>query len=514
MKGFTTMPKIFSLCTLTGKKINLFALIIIIGSQMAYGKTLKVLMVRDGSSPYSELASGDVLGTFNKAVLGQLLSINDAFELQPELLKSWKWNISDNSYDLYLKENLTFQDGTPITSKDLEFALLRGFFSKENSFYEIYLGNILGVEKIKPSTAFSSGIVDGVKITGPLSIKVILKSPNPSFLYSLATPFFSFVEKSALKDDFLTWKKWPVGAGPYMVENETSEMISLMRNPSSSHAIDSPDSIILYKKDVANAEYDISYSPEKNLNQLYKSRDASLIYTLFFTNQNELSKCKDFRDAIATGINRKELIEADSASRPALSFLTSAHWHDQSIRDEYSLEKAKASFSRLPAHLKDKTWKIAVFSYGDFSEEKSRVVNNLKSQFAKFGFKTKFIPTDEKFLSKEMATECPLKFSGRVSDNVDPLLMYASFKTNSAYRYDNAQNDSVYDSLYEDASRAAGTEDRISTLKKLARYTIDKRFIVPLYEHLQLYHYSGKSIESFGTQNSSLILDLSQVRKK
>lgn len=500
-------------CTSMVKRINFFILILLmLGSQMANGRTLNVLMVKDGSSPYSEHASGDVLGTFNKAVLGQLLSITNTFELQPELLKSWKWNSSDNSYDLFLRESLFFHDGKPITSVDLEFALLRGFFSSDRSFYEIYLGNILGVEKIKPGTKFSSGIVDGIKITSPLSLKVILKAPNPSFLYSLATPFFSFVEKSALKDDLLTWKKWPIGSGQYIVVGETSEKISLKKNINGSGAI--PQSIDIYKKEVPGIQYDLSYSPAKDLNSIYKSKDASLIYTLFFTNQNELSKNSDFRDAIAFGVDRTALVGSDSSSRAALSFLTSAHWMDPSVKDEYNVEKAKASFSKIPSKLKDKTWKIAVFSYGDFSPEKSHVTNILKTQFSKFGFKTEFIPTSEKFLSKELATECPLKFSGRVSDNVDPLLMYASFKTNSAYRYDNAQNDSYYDQLYDDASKAAGTEERISTLKRLAKYTVEKRFMIPLYEHLQIYYYNQKSIESFGMQNSSLVLALDQITYK
>lgn len=55
---------------------------------------LKILLVRDGSKPYAENAGGDVLSTFNKAVLGQLLMTADTFELQAV-------QIMFNSHNLY-----------------------------------------------------------------------------------------------------------------------------------------------------------------------------------------------------------------------------------------------------------------------------------------------------------------------------------------------------------------------------------------------------------------------------
>jgi len=495
-------------------KSNLLVFVLL-GAQMTHGSTLKILMTKDSSSPYSEYSSGDILAAFNKAVLGQLLTAKDTFELQPDLLKSWKWDSTDNSYELFLRENLTFHDGSPVKAEDLEFTLLRGFFSKQTSFYEIYLGNILGVDKIKPGTKFVSGLVKGVQITGPYSVKILLKSPNPSFLYSLATPFFSFVKKTALNDDLLTWKKWPVGAGPYMIIDETPEKISLSKRQGLNSLNNSgPEKIELYKQDSPKVNFDVSYYPNSNTPSIYKSDEASAIYTLFFTNQNELSKYKDFRQAISFGIDRDELIKNDNLSIPTSSFLTSAHWKIDKEDKLYDLEKAKYYFLKIPLQLREKKWKIAVFSVGALTEEKKHVTNRLADQFAKFGFKVEFFASNEKFLSKQTATDCPLKFSGRVSDNIDPLLMFASFKSNSAYRYDNAQNDLKFDKLYEEAAKAVGTAARVDTLKKLSKYTIDNNFMIPLYENLEAYYYNPNSVMSFGEQSNSLTLAIEQIHLK
>ena len=500
--------------TLLNKLIEPFRLLvlIILWSLTVNASQMNVLLLRDGSKPYAANAGGDVLSTFNKAVLGQLLLTTDSFELQPGLLKDWKWSSKDGTYELILKDNLTFHDGSPVTSADLEFTLLRGFFSSERSFYEIYLGNILGVEKIAPGTKFRSGLVEGVKITGPLTVVVKLKSPNPSFLYALTRAYFSFSKRSALNDDLITWKKWPIGAGAYMVEDENDDRILLKKR---SKILPGNDSIALYKKVVPNINYDISFFPISQKMSTYQSKDPSAIYTIYFTNQNVLSANSDFRKALKYGINRNDLIAGDELAKPSYEFLPSSYWkNDASIIINYDLELAKSYFSRLPISMKEKVWPIPVYSFGGFSEQRKAEFAKLNSQFAKFGFKANFYPSTEKFLSKKTAIESPISYSGRVCNNVDPLLMFSSFKSRSPHKYDNSQNDLEYDKLFEEASKAVTTENRISTLKKLSKYTIDHDFMVPLYESNQAYFYNPKTIASFGEQTNAITLFLDEIKIK
>ena len=131
-----------------------------------------------------------------------------------------------------------------------------------------------------------------------------------------------------------------------------------------------------------------------------------------------------------------------------------------------------------------------------------------------FGFKVDFFPTDQKFLSKELATQSPISIAGRVCNNVDPLLMFSSFKSESPYQYDNSQNDPAFDGLFEIASKAVSTDDRITTLRKLSKYTLDKNFMIPMYENLQAYYFDPNTIKTFGNQSNPITLFLDQIEMK
>jgi ABC-type transport system substrate-binding protein len=473
---------------------------------------LKIIFTLDGSNPYAENAGATQLSTFNKMVLGQLLTMTDSFELQPGLLKDWKWNSKDGSYELKLKDGIKFHDGTNVTSEDLEFTLLRGFFSKQRSFYEIYLGNIKGVEKIEPGTKYRSGLVEGIKITGPLTVKVTLKQPNPAFLYSLTVPYFSLSKKSELNEDLMTWKKWPIGAGEYFVASEDENKVTLKKKDPSHTGI---DNIILYKKNVPNEKYDISLFPLDQKMQCQHSEEPASIFALFFTNQNELSANSNFRESIKYGINRSELIEGDTASKPAFEFLPSAFWrNDSSIQTPYNLEKARSLFLKVPEKLRNKTWKIPVFSFGEISKERLIYINRLKEQLARVGLKVEFYPSSEKFLSQKSSAESPFRFSSRVCSNVDPLLMFGSFKSRSPYQFDNSQKDTEYDKLFDKAAEATSKESRVSTLRQLSKYMLDHNFAIPLYENHETYYFNPLTIESLGKQTNSITLSIDEIKLK
>jgi oligopeptide transport system substrate-binding protein len=484
------------------------AAILFLWGGVVEARELKVLMLEDGSSPYAENASGDILSTFNRVVLGQLLYADKNLELQPGLLSTWKWNSQDGSYDLTLKSGLKFHDGSDVTAADLEFNLLRGFFSKQRSFYEIYLKNILGVEDVPEGTAFKSGIVKGVSITGPLSVKVRLRNPNPSFLYSLTIPYFSLRKHSALNNDLLTWKHWPIGAGTFKVAGEDNDRILLTALAKAAPF----DQISVYKRAANGVKFDVSFSPNASTPATYASEDASAVYTLFFTNQNALSALKDFRDAIYYGVDRSALIKSDPHSKVATEFLPSAYWRNKDLVPEYNVAKAKLHFAKVPDQLRSRTWRIPVFSFGPLSDEKRKVVDELERQFAAFGFKAEFYPSSEKFLNQKTATDVPMRFTGRICDNADPLLMFSSFQTDSPYRYDNSQNDKVFDGLFSEAAKAIGSDARVSTLRKLSKYTIEHRFMLPLYENLQILYFNPKTVESFGHQPTASILTLQNLR--
>jgi len=101
-------------------------------------------------------------------------------EPEPSLAESWEGSDDARSYTFTLRDDVTFSDGTPLTSSDVVFSLNR-------------LKNLQG------SGAF---LLDGVTITAPDAKTVVVASeePNPALLRILATPQTSVLNAKVLKE--------------------------------------------------------------------------------------------------------------------------------------------------------------------------------------------------------------------------------------------------------------------------------------------------------------------------
>lgn len=472
-------------------------------------RILKVLMTNSENSVYSETADGLVLSTFNYAVRSSLFKVDENLEVSPEVIKHWQWNAKEKTYIFTLDPNFRFHDGSTPNSKDLEFSLLRGFFSEKRNFYEIYLNNIEGVKAVKKNVKFKSGIVSGIKILNELTIQVKLDQLNPSFLYSLTRPYFSLTSQKFQNSDQITWKKWPVGVGSFKVVKEDEIKLTL----ESIDKLNKLSNILVYNKFDEKSEFDISFINNKIPNQKkFINKDPASIKALFFNKENELSKNINFRKAMFFTINRNTLLDGIESSSPSYQFLTTSYWHNKRIKDERDIDLAKSYIKLIPDGLKSRTWNVPVYSNStELSEQSKLITSRLKKQLSEVGLDFNFYPSNEKFLSQITATKSPFLISGRVCDNLDPLLMFGSFRTNSAYKFDNAQNDVKFDELYRLAEMATDSEDRLKTMHALSNYTLENQFIIPISEDKVTYYFNPKTIKNLGVQKSPIVLDFNQI---
>ena len=180
---------------------------------------LHVKLPFNNKLPFDKDAPVDTIYATITPILGQLIYTSNSYDLEPGLLQSFNWDFENGAYILKLKPDLKFHNGREVTSEDLEFSILRGFYSSKPSFFLAFLNNIKGIEAIKGEKKFKSGKVTGIEILDKKTIRVKLNEPNPSFLHSLARAYFSVVPIETLEADYETWKKYPVGAGAYKVEN-------------------------------------------------------------------------------------------------------------------------------------------------------------------------------------------------------------------------------------------------------------------------------------------------------
>ncbi len=475
-------------------------------------KTINILLGHTNTAPYSENASGGILSTFNAAVLGQLIKTDKNFNLIPGHLESWEWDYQNSEYVLKIRKGLKFHNGREIKSTDLEFSLLRGFYSEQQSFYRTYLSNIKGVNKIKPGTKYKSGLVDGVTIKDEHTVSVKLNTPNPNFLLGLTGPYFSFKPIEELKDDYITWKSKPIGAGLYQVIEEYKDGVTKLKRIVKKNGF--ADFVNLYT--IANDQsYDLSIfeSPDLDFSKLSVdiSELPSDVILFTYSNQNSISKTSEFKEFFKNSINKSDIVKDLPETSITDEILPKHLWGRSEITFKNNPNLAKSILENKIKTLKSEPIRICVFSGPKLSKQRSIILNRMQDSFKKLGVEIEFETTLNKFYTKSEAKRCHVFMAGMVSDYIDPLVMFSSLTNRSAYLFNKPKNDPTLEELYIEASNNVQKDSRIESLRKLSKYVSEKNIVYPLAENRKKTFYNNNTIKSLGNQNQPLTLFIDQI---
>jgi len=145
-------------------------------------------------------------------------------------LKTWTYK---------LRQGVKFEDGTPVTSKDVKYAVARTFDREKLPYGPSYFmttldaGSYLGPYKERDLNKFT-----GISTPDDSTVVFHLREPNSEFDYLAAMPQTAPVP--AAKDtDGTGYERSPVSTGPYKVQQyEQSKSLTLVRNPSWDAATD------------------------------------------------------------------------------------------------------------------------------------------------------------------------------------------------------------------------------------------------------------------------------------
>lgn len=158
------------------------------------------------------LAASDVDKDLSALVYSGLLRATSGGKYIPDLAKELTISPDGRTYHVVLKDNLTFQDGTPLTAEDVEFT----------------------IQKIQDSTIKSPQrpAWDGVIATkaSPTEINFILKQPYASFVDNLTVgilPKHIWKDVPADEFSFSQFNVTPIGSGPYKVRDIKRNSIGL-----------------------------------------------------------------------------------------------------------------------------------------------------------------------------------------------------------------------------------------------------------------------------------------------
>jgi peptide/nickel transport system substrate-binding protein len=139
------------------------------------------------------------------------------------------------TWTYHLKDGLKFDDGTPITSKDIKWGVERAF-APELPGGIPYLRDWLagGVDYKGP---YKGKELDSIQTPDDKTIIFKLRKPEGDFPYVATATQFAPVPKT--KDDGTGYEKHPVSSGPYKVQShEQDKSLVLVRNPYWSRTVD------------------------------------------------------------------------------------------------------------------------------------------------------------------------------------------------------------------------------------------------------------------------------------
>lgn len=157
-----------------------------------------------------------------------LYRLNPDLQIEPDLAETFSINTDGNVYTFTLRANLTFADGSPLTTEDVIYSWERAADpDTESSTARTYLGDIQGfIEKLEGK----ADSISGLKAIDDRTLVVALTGPKPYFLAKLTYPTTFIVDRNNVKGN--DWVFKANSSGPYQIkEYKETEVMIFERNP-------------------------------------------------------------------------------------------------------------------------------------------------------------------------------------------------------------------------------------------------------------------------------------------
>ena len=204
------------------------------------GGTLKFAAAQDADFWDTTRAYYGVVWDFMRYYSRQLLTYKTepgktGAELTPDLASGpAKISADGKTYTYTLRDGITWEDGKPITSKDIKYGIERQWAQDVLSGGPVYLKNTLDPKgeypgPYKDKTADKLGL-KAIETPDDKTIVFKLPSPNSDFEQMLAMPSASPVRQD--KDTKSKYTLHPFSSGPYKFQSYTpNKSVALVRNP-------------------------------------------------------------------------------------------------------------------------------------------------------------------------------------------------------------------------------------------------------------------------------------------
>jgi len=201
----------------------------------ASGGTLVVDYISDFSSLDTALCYDTQCYPWTHALYDQLVGydtahgsglnlIPDAAAAMPALSNGGK------TYTFQLRHDVRFWNGRPVTAADWAYSFQRIIDPKSKAGAAAFWQGIVGAPEF---VAGKARTVSGIKASGTYTLRIDLQSPDSTFLYVLAMPFGSVVDRYTIAKYGKSYAPQHImGTGPYKFQQyNLGQKLVLVRNP-------------------------------------------------------------------------------------------------------------------------------------------------------------------------------------------------------------------------------------------------------------------------------------------
>jgi len=163
-----------------------------------------------------------------------LIDFDDHLMPIPALAQQVRISADQLTYTITLRDKLTFQDGTPLTARDVKYSFERatdpalvGGDGRKLPAWNVFR-DLVGAED---RMLGRRNDIPGIRIINDQTLEIQLTRPSPTLLLRLATPP-AFIVSQANVETGPNWWKHPNGSGPFRVAQWSDRLLVLEGVPS------------------------------------------------------------------------------------------------------------------------------------------------------------------------------------------------------------------------------------------------------------------------------------------
>lgn len=229
------------------------------------------LVVCNGAEPQTldpALVSGQLEGRICAALHEGLTRKDSKGKPVPGAAEKWTVSLDGKIYTFYLRPNLSWSNGDPLTAEDFRYSWLRALNPATASPYSEILFFISGAEEYHAGRSPSEFV--GIRVLDAQTLQVQLQHPTPFFPSLASFTTYLPVHRSTVEkwgDRWTRPENW-VGNGPFRLSDwKINDRVSLSKNPHYHH----PELVQLNSLDL------LSVARASTAFNLYSSGQADLL---------------------------------------------------------------------------------------------------------------------------------------------------------------------------------------------------------------------------------------------